>query len=275
MDDAIAALQTLPEWSSALDERLEAAAALSIRSALDQKRYMLALLRAVVALDRGGTAEPSRVSLTAVRLLFQLACSCNGAEVKTHHGAAEPPVGVILLGYAGSSFKMLEKVEEIYSQNARWRVITAIATGLAGTAAEEAVTNQMANVARLARTCDRLVVHVMSNNGQYAPGCFEPAMPLAAVCKPLIARLRPTVHSGLWVRLLHAHPELGERLCALVLDCGPNRSIFESDTNAEAHAIDFAAVIDGTVNSECGRCRASGRKSSAYECPALAPPHTD
>jgi hypothetical protein len=170
---------------AALEPQLDDAAVASLSDAALQRDLMNALLQTVYV------APELPHGQRACSLLFQLACACNGTEIKVRQGGTTPPVGVLILGYAGSSLKTLVTLQELYGEwRPHWRIATTIGSGLESEGARAALDRQMAELERLMRPCGAIVVHAMSNNGH-----------------------------GLWARLLHAYPELGARTACVVYDC--------------------------------------------------------
>lgn len=140
--------------------------------------------------------EPNDVRCqSALRLLFMTSCSNMGADVKVlKEPGAKCPVGVLVLGFAGANMGMLEMHRKVYTKlQPTWQVVVTTRPGMSGPRAQRALNARTEEVVAALAGCERLVVHVISNNGH-----------------------------TLWEELMLAHPELRARTAAMVYDCvGP------------------------------------------------------
>ena len=102
-----------------------------------------------------------------VKLLWQLGQSNSGVEVRVDQPpGSTPPVGVLLLGFAGANMGMLKLTAKTYQALwPQWRVVTTVAIGLQGEAAAAAERKQIDAVAAALADCGKIVLHSMSNNG--------------------------------------------------------------------------------------------------------------
>ena len=166
---------------------------------LDQPaRLKPAFARVVQAIfDHDEDSEQPGVASDAVGLLFELSCTGSGTLVGTA-GSPSADVGVLILGYAGSSVELLSPLVEVYrrlwasSSTTGVRVVATVASGLCDyEQAVDALDAQCdATVSALAG-CESILVHAMSNNGQ-----------------------------GLWATLLHRRgAALRDRVAAVIYDC--------------------------------------------------------
>ena len=116
------------------DERLELACA-SLRTAELRQPLLTELLRTVLHAPADARGRAS------LALLFQLACSNSGADVKMHKPAGTPcPVGVLLLGFAGANMGMLELHARTYLKlQPSWQVVVTTRPGLADPRARPAL----------------------------------------------------------------------------------------------------------------------------------------
>lgn len=142
-------------------------------------------------------------TLAPAQVLFQATCSGSGTEVVVAGNTqdVQPPVGVLMLGFAGSSTRILKIVmDSMYLKHyPGWRVVATTASGLASPHGDEhssaAFSAQMDAIVSGLSGCRKLLVHVMSNNGH-----------------------------GLWGSLLaHRSAQIAPRMGAIVYDCAAAR----------------------------------------------------
>jgi hypothetical protein len=127
----------------------------------------------------------------AMRALFGLSLSQNGTEVKVR-GPSDAKVGVLILGFGGASMMQLEPVDSTYkSLRPEWRTVTSTFHGVHGDEAKLITDRQCDEIISSLASCERILVHALSNNGYFA-----------------------------WMRLQKREPSLGRRLAAAVFDCG-------------------------------------------------------
>ena len=127
-----------------------------------------------------------------LRVLFDCACSGSGTVVKTC-GAEDADLGVIVLGYGGSSVDLLMHYEAIYRKVAPTaKILLTTASGLStDELAQPAVEEQCDRIVTGVLACKRVIIHACSSNGV-----------------------------ALWALLLRRHAvTLAERVAAIVYDC--------------------------------------------------------
>jgi len=139
----------------------------------------------------------------------------------------QPPVGVLMLGFAGSSTRILKIVmDSMYLKYyPGWRVVATTASGLATPHGDEhsaaAFSAQMDAIVSGLSGCRKLLVHVMSNNGH-----------------------------GLWGSLLaHRSAQIAPRMGAIVYDCAAARRDAKpdpEDTPGQAYG-GWAHVLVATI----------------------------
>jgi pimeloyl-ACP methyl ester carboxylesterase len=175
------------------------------------------------------------VAADAMDLLFAASCSAAGTSVQVNEGEAIGPmgssgrVGVLILGFAGSSLNLLRPLTRFYHKH--WPVWKVVATAASGLTPEEgagpAVAAQLDRIVAALADCRKVVVHCMSNNGQ-----------------------------GLWAWLLHRKGGvLRGRVAAIVYDCAAARSDEKLSASERGAG---AAAVQGSHNEQGG-----GRAPSA------------
>lgn len=198
------------------------------------------LLQLVVDAHHAGTAD---VGAEAMSVLFDVACSGSGTVVDVSGvNGVQPPVGVLILGFAGASIDLLRPLIEIYCKRwPAWRVVTTVASGLTGSASGDAALEaQLDGIVDGLTGCRKVLVHVMSNNGH-----------------------------GLWANVLHRRgPALAHRVGALFYDCAAARSI-KSEAPEAASSLDaegqWAHVLDSTVWMQVMSLQPSIRKPGSED----------
>ena len=170
---------------------LTASAVQSMHNPATAQAVCQALLQCILDLP----AEDA-LAQRALQLLLQLGCSNSGISVQIHYGTTGlvSDVAVLILGFAGANMGMLSLVADTYRRlHPEWRVVSTTRPGVTDPAAEPAKQQQLDEVAASLQPCSKLLLHVMSNNGQL-----------------------------MWSRLLQRCPSLGERVAGIVFDCvGP------------------------------------------------------
>jgi len=148
----------------------------------------------------------------AAEVLFHAGCSGSGTFVRSFINEAQrtpSTVAVLILGFAGSSVELLEPLVGMYrSEFPEWRVVATVASGLCNDPqAAVAADTQINNIARSLVGARKILVHIMSNNGQ-----------------------------GLWASLLHLKGSLlRSRVGAVIYDCAASRSVASVTVEGAAH----------------------------------------
>ncbi len=169
-----------------------------------QARLVGELMGPVVELTPSSRDWSSMAQL-CIPLLFSLSVSASGTDVAVRAPAEEvggaEGVGVLVLGYGGSSVDDLEPIERVYlSLRPSWTVVRAVRPGAPPdggsphTPLSASLAAQLERIVAAVDGCASLIVHAMSNNGQM-----------------------------LWSSLLESHREaLAGRTKAIVYDCAPS-----------------------------------------------------
>ena len=133
----------------------------------------------------------------AFMLLVQLGCSNSGVDVLVKPALKEaigPAVGVLVLGFAGANMGMLSLHASTYQNRfPSWRVVVTTRSGVTDARAKPIRLEQIRQADEALAGCDRVLAHVISNNGH-----------------------------ALWVEFLRHAPALTRKVAGLVFDCvGP------------------------------------------------------
>jgi hypothetical protein len=186
-------------------------------------------------------ASELEAAADAATVLMDAACSASGTRVYVSPDLecqSCPPVGVLLLGFAGSAApsaanpgasSVLGPYVREYEQTYKWRVVCTAASGLTtepGRGADAADV-QLDRLVQGVAGCRKLLVHVMSNSGQ-----------------------------ALWASLLHRKAlAIRSRVAAVVYDCAcsrmlqhegsddPTSAVYEPIVTASAHVITSTVLM--------------------------------
>ena len=111
------------------------------------------------------TQTPLKMLSQIVRFLFRHTVSGSGADVSVRApvtaASQSTLVGVLILGFGGSSVQALQEVTDMYARDhPSWRVITTAPHGV-----RDKRQAHLEHVSQHLQGCQHIVVHSMSNNG--------------------------------------------------------------------------------------------------------------
>lgn len=164
----------------------------------DAKEHAVALAQVVADAVHGGETS---TAADAMHVFFDMCCSGSGMCVRSNalEVNATAHVGVLILGYAGSSVQLLNPLSEFYkTMHPSWRVVSTVGTGLSNDPlAEKQLSVQLDAIIQALAGCRKVLVHVCSNNGH-----------------------------GLFALLLHRKRDvLRSRIAAVVYDCAASMKV--------------------------------------------------
>ena len=153
------------------------------------------------------------VAADAALTVFQASISGSGTLVR-NVGERGAHVGVLILGFAGSSQPVLAPLINIYTEILPGcHIVATTPCGfMMDPLALNAIEDQMDRICQELAGCRKVLVHVMSNNGQ-----------------------------GYLAALLFRRSTLRSRVAAIVYDCAAARRAFDQDTNHLKSAEELAA----------------------------------
>ena len=190
------------------------------------KEIITDLLQIIVDSDHANNLD---AAADAIAVLFDASCSGSGTRVYATNSSTATTVGVLLLGFAGSALphgqagsSPLRPIIEFY-EKMDYKVVSTVATGFSteqvGGPASEA---QIEKVVQSLAGCKKILVHLMSNNGQ-----------------------------GMWSTILHQKGNiLRSRVAAVIYDCAASRTVGQraaTESDDGANTEQMAHVITSTV----------------------------